>query len=252
MATHADVRQPEAAASSSARKRAAAYAGALPVAIIGLVATLTGFAPTFFIRLGEVDVIHLVHGLTMTGWIALFLTQVTLIRTRRFAWHRQLGWASLVLFAAMAVTSLQVLALMLSGKSGLPFGAAKFFGYSDIADLPLLFFCFCAAIQFRKDRYLHSRLMAVTVLTSIVPALARMFNIAIWRSFEGLYLAMHPTYLLILGTLGWSALADWRADRLRWPLPLAFGWFTIVYATQWPVMQLGWYDALCRWIGSLA
>lgn len=229
-----------------------AYAGALPVALIGVVATLAGFAPTFFLRLGEVDVIHHVHGWTMTGWIALFLAQVALIRTRRFAWHRQLGWASLLLFAAMVVTSLQVLALMLSGKSGLPFEAAKFFGYSDIVGMPLLILCFSAAIHFRKDRNLHSRLMAVTVLISIVPALSRMFNIAIWRTFEGLYLSMHPTYLLILAVLGFSVLSDWRADRLRWPLPLAFGWFVFVYATNWPIMQLGWYDALCRWIGSFA
>lgn len=234
------------------RRGAAAYAGALPVALIGLLATLVGFAPTFFMRLGEVDTIHLVHGWTMTGWIALFLAQVTLIRTRRQAWHRKLGWASLVLFAAMVVTSLQVLALMLSGKSGLPFPMAKFFGWSDIADFPLLIFSFCAAIHFRRDRYLHSRLMAVTVLTSIVPALARMFNIAIWRSLEGLYMAMHPTYILILMVLGLSALADRRAGRLHWPLPLAFGWFGLVYATNWPVMQAAWYDGLCRWIGSLA
>ena len=73
-----------------------------------------------------------------------------------------------------------------------------------------------------------------------------------WRSFEGLYLAMHPTYLLILAVLGVSALADWRGGRLRWPLLLAFCWFVFVYATNWPVLQLGWYDALCRWIGSFA
>ena len=237
----------------SATKRGGrrAYAGALPVALIGLVATLAGFAPTFFLRLGEVDMIHLVHGWTMTGWIVLFLAQVTLIRTRRFAWHRQLGWASLVLFAAMVVTSLQVLILMLSGKSGLPFEAAKFFGYSDIVGFPLLIFCFCAAIHFRGERNLHSRLIAVTVLISIVPALSRMFNLAIWRTFEGLYLSMHPTYLLVLGALGLSAFADWRADKLRWPLPLAFSWFAGLYATQWPIMQVGWYDGLCRWIGSL-
>src|SRR3546814_4301060 len=113
----------------------------------------------------------------------------------------------------MLATSCQVLALMLSGKSGLPFEAAKFFGYSDIADMPVLIFFFAAAIYWRKDRQLHSRLMAVTVLTSIVPAVARMFNILIWRSFEGLFHAMHPTYLLILGVLAVAIRADWKAGR---------------------------------------
>jgi hypothetical protein len=165
------------------RKPVTPFGGAIPIATIGIVATVIGFMPTFFLRLGQVDAVHLMHGWTMTGWIVLVLVQALLIRGRQFRYHRMLGWASLALFVAMVVTSCQVFILMLSGKSGLPFDAAKFFGYSDIVDMPLLIFFFSAAIYWRKDRQMHSRLIAVTVLTSIVPALARMFNILIWRSF---------------------------------------------------------------------
>jgi hypothetical protein len=240
-------------AGRKARKRvpATSFKGGIPIASIGLFATIIGFSPTFFSRLGEVDVVHLMHGWIMTGWILVVLAQALLIRSMRYEWHHRLGWSALGLFLAMVFTSCQVLALMLSGKSRLPFEAAKFFGYSDIVDMPLLVFFFCAAIYWRKDRPLHSRLVAVTVLTSIVPALARMFNILIWRSFEGLFLAMHPTYLLILGVLGVSIYVDWRNQRLRWPLPLAFVWFAFVYATQWPMMNVPAYDALARAIGAL-
>jgi len=234
------------------RKPVGPFAGSIPIAVIGLVATIIGFMPTFFLRLAQIDAIHLVHGWTMTGWIVLVLAQSLLIRGRRFKAHRMLGWSSLALFVAMVVTSCQVIALMLSGKSGLPFEAAKFFGYSDIVNLPLLLFFFGSAIYWRKDRHMHSRLMAATVLTSIVPALARMFNILIWRSFEGLYQAMHLTYLLILAVLAAAILSDRKAGRLSWPLPLAFGWFVILYATNWLVMHTEWYTRLARAIGSLA
>jgi uncharacterized membrane protein len=235
------------------RKPVTPFGGALPIAIIGIVATVVGFLPTFFLRLTEVDAIHHAHGWTMIGWIALVFTQVMLIRGRSYRLHRILGWSSLALFVALVTTSLMVMALMFSGKSGLPFFAAKFFGYSDVVDLPLLLFAFGAAIYWRKDRHMHSRLMAVTVLTSIVPALARMFNILFWRSFDpGLFLSMHPTYLLILGTLGVAILVDRKNGKLGWPLPFAFGWFTILYATQWPMMQAQWYDSLSRWIGTWA
>jgi hypothetical protein len=235
------------------RKAATPFGAALPIALIGIIATAIGFLPTFFMKLGNVDFIHHLHGWTMTGWIVLVLTQILLIRFRRHELHRLLGWSSLVLFVLMIVTSFQMVALMMSGKSGLPFGAAKFFGWSDFANAPLLLFAFGAAIYCRKDRHLHSRLMAVTVLVSIVPALARMFNIMIWRSFEpGLYLSMHPTYLLILGVLVLAAMADWRRGRLRWPLPMAFGWIALVYATQWPMMGWQWFDTLARWLGSFA
>lgn len=246
--------QPSKDVKRSAKRKtpAPSFGGGIPIASIGLFATITGFFPTFFSRLGQVDAVHLLHGWIMTGWIVVVLTQALLIRSMRYSWHHRLGWTSLGLFLAMVVTSFQVMALMLSGKSGLPFEAAKFFGYSDIVDMPLLIFFFCSAIYWRKNRPLHSRLVAVTVLTSIVPALARMFNILIWRSFEGLFLAMHPTYLLILGVLGISIFLDWKKDRLRWPLPVAFAWFCLVYATQWPMMNAPAYNALARAIGSLA
>lgn len=250
MATQVDA-QPGKVRTQSKRKPVTPFGGAIPIAAIGIAATVIGFAPTFFLRLSEVDTIHLVHGWTMTAWIVLVLVQSLLIRTRRYRYHRILGWSSLALFVAMVVTSCQVFILMLSGKSGLPFEAAKFFGYSDIVNLPLLIFFFGGAIYWRKDRQLHSRLIAVTVLTSIVPALARMFNILIWRSFEGLFYAMHPTYLLILSVLGAAIYVDWKNGALRWPLPFAFGWFAVLYATQWPMMNAHWYDSLARSIGAL-
>jgi hypothetical protein len=222
------------------------------MAAIGLVATAIGFLPTFFMRLNQVDVPHLIHGWTMIAWLLLVVVQASLIGKRQYRAHRVLGWCSLGLFVAMVGSSLQMMALMLSGKTHLPFAFAKFFGYSDIVDLPLLFLLYGGAIYFRKDRHLHSRLIAATVLTSMVPALARMYNILIWRSMAGLNNAMHPTYLTILITLGVLIVIDRRNGRLSWPLPLTFAWFVVVYATQWPMMDVAWYDRFARGIGALA
>lgn len=244
---------PDQTAGKKTRKKAPLpFSGAIPMVSIGLIATIIGFLPTFFMRLSKVDTAHLIHGWTMIGWLLLVLTQALLIRSRRHRLHHLLGWSSLALFVAMFSTSWMMVALMLSGKSGLPFDLARFFGYSDIADTPLLLILFISAIIFRKDRHLHSRLIAATVLTSIVPALARMFNILIWQSMEGLYHAMHPTYLLILGVLAAAIYTDYRKQNLRWPLPLTFVWFVCVYATQWPIMHWHWYEVLARHIGSYA
>lgn len=234
------------------RKPVSPFGGGVPIALIGVTATVVGFVPTFFSRLSHVDAPHLVHGWTMTAWITLVLTQALLIRSRKYRWHRILGWSSVALFLAMVATSCAMVALMLSGKTHLPFAAAKFFGYSDIVDMPLLFILYGGAIVFRKDRQLHARLVTATVLTSIVPALARMFNLLFWRSFDGLFHAMHPTYLLILGVLGAAIYMDRRNGQVRWPLPLAFGWIAFVYATQWIAMQWQPYDALARKLGTLA
>jgi hypothetical protein len=234
------------------RKSASPFGGAIPIALIGLVGTAIGFFPTFFSRLGEVDFIHLVHGWVMTLWLVLVLVQATLIRSHLYRWHRILGWSSVAMFAVMYVTSWHMILLMLSGKTHLPFVMAKFFAWTDLVDMPLLLILYGGAIYWRKDRHLHSRLVATTVLTSIVPALARMFNILIWRSLDGLFYAMHPTYILILGVLAVAIYADWKNQRLRWPLPLVFAWFVFDYASLWPVWHSAWYDSFARALVTLA
>jgi hypothetical protein len=44
------------------RKPVIPFGGAFPIALIGVTATLVGFLPTFFSRLNQVDLPHLVHG----------------------------------------------------------------------------------------------------------------------------------------------------------------------------------------------
>lgn len=248
----ATVAETPGAPQSRKRRNTGPFAGAIPIAIIGLIGTAIGFFPTFFSRLGQVDTAHLVHGWTMTGWLLVVLVQATLIRQRQYKWHRLLGWSSVAMFALMFGSSWQMVVLMLSGKTHLPFDMAKFFAWTDLIDMPLLLFLYGGAIYWRKDRHLHSRLVATTVLTSIVPALARMFNLLIWRTLEGLYLSMHPTYILILGVLAAAIWVDHKNGVLRWPLPLVFGWFVFDYVSLWPVATSHWYDGLARAIAALA
>jgi len=44
-----------------------------------------------------------VHALVFGGWIALFIMQITLVRTRHIRWHRRLGVAAMLLGAAIPV-----------------------------------------------------------------------------------------------------------------------------------------------------
>jgi hypothetical protein len=252
VATQAERRDDARPKKKKRKPGASPFGGGIPIALIGLAATGIGFFPTFFSRLSQVDAPHLVHGWIMIAWLALVLTQALLITQRQYRWHRILGWSSVALFVAMVVTSWQMIVLMLSGGNRLPFEAAKFFAYTDLVDMPLLLILYGGAIYWRKDRHLHSRLVSATVLTSIVPALARMFNVLIWRSLDGLFTAMHPTYIFILGVLTVAIWVDWKNQRLRWPLPFVFAWFVVDYATLWPVWHSQWYDGLARSIATLA
>lgn len=233
------------------RRSTEPFGGGIPLALLALAVTALGFWRTFFSVLADVDAVHMLHGASSTGWLVLVLVQAALIRSRLFKAHRVLGWSSVLLFAVLIVTSWQVLALMLSGKSGVPFDFAKLFAYSDITAVPLMVICYAGAIIARKDRHVHSRLISVTLLAGLLPAAARMFN-RVWTGPDGLIFAMHPTYLFVLVVLAIAIFVDWRSDRLRWPFPFAFAWFAVAYATLFPGAGSQWFDGLARLIANTA
>lgn len=233
------------------RKAMDMFSGGIPVALLALTITALGFWRTFFSQLGQVDAAHMLHGATSTGWLVLILVQSWLIRSRDFKLHRWLGWASVVMFTTLIVTSWHMLVLMLSPGNQLPFFLAKFFAYSDLTALPLMVFAYVGALWWRKDRHVHSRLMVVTVLAGLLPAGGRMYN-RLWTGMDGLFLSMHPTYLTMMGVLAVAIYVDWKNQRLRWPFPFAFAWFTAAYATIWFAWQSAWLDALCKAIAGIA
>lgn len=233
------------------RKALNPFAAGLPIALIALAVSIIGFWRTFLSRLAEVDLPHHVHGWTSFAWLGLVLSQALLIRSGQYRLHRILGWASIFFFAVMMISSWQMIALMLSPKSLLPFEMAKFFAYTDLIDIPLILVLYGGAIVLRKDRHVHSRLITATVLATIIPALGRMFNL-FTPGMDGLMLAMHPTYLFVLTILGVAIYIDSRNGRLRWPLPFAFAWFVMAYATLWTGAKSAWFDALARSIAATA
>lgn len=228
------------------------FGEARTVALLALAVTLVGFWRTFFTQLASTDTLHLLHGASATGWLVLVLVQASLIRARRFRYHRLLGWASLALFTLLLASAWGVLVLMLSGKgTPMPFELAKLFALSDVTAVPLMVVLYAGAIVWRRDRHIHSRLVTGTLLAGLLPAAARMFNL-VWPGIDGLIFAMNPTYLFelaILAVLMWS---DWRKGQLRWPFPFAFAWLALAYATLFPSWHSAWFDHLARAIAATA
>ena len=238
-------------ASRPERRNTAPFGGAATIAWLAIAVTLIGFWRTFFAILPDVDLIHHLHGWTATGWLVLVLVQAKLIRSRNFKLHRALGWSSLVLFTLLLVSAWRMLAIMLAGHSHVPvpYDFAKLFALSDVTAMPLMIIAYGAAIALRKDRHVHSRLIVVTLLAGLLPAIARMFNL-IWTGAEGLIFAMHPSYQFVLAVLAVAIFADWRKQRLRWPFPFAFAWFTVAYATYFPSWHSEWFDAVAKGIAA--
>jgi hypothetical protein len=68
-------------------------------------AVAAGFAPTYYLGFWFhapqlATTVH-VHAAAFTAWLVLLLSQILLIRTGRFRWHRALGKVAVALVVAM-------------------------------------------------------------------------------------------------------------------------------------------------------
>ena len=111
----------------------------------------------------------------MTAWVALFITQVGLISSRRVRLHQTLGYSSIGLAALIIATGIPV------ALRAAKYGSASFppaipplsFLIVPILDLVLFALFFGGAVYYRRRPAEHKSLMLLTVLNFLPPAIAR-------------------------------------------------------------------------------
>lgn len=178
---------------------------------------LAGFARTYYLR-GLFDVpplpsviVHL-HGLTMTAWVALFITQVLLISSKRVRVHQRLGCTGIGL--GLLILPIGFVAAARAAKYGsasTPPGVNQLgFMIVPLFDLIMFTIFFAAAIYYRKKPAQHKMLMLLTAINFLPPAIARI-PIAPLRALGPLWFFGLPTVL----TLAVIALDRWRNGRLN-------------------------------------
>ena len=173
-------------------------------AIVFPLLVLFGFGRTYYLKaffnLPPLPsmLVH-VHGLLMTTWVVLFITQVCLIASRRVRQHRRLGYSSVGL-AVLIVASGIPTALRASkyGSPSFPPGVSQLaFLIVPAFDLALFVILFSAAIYFRRNPATHKRLMLLTAINFLPPALARI-PIASLQALGPLWFFGLPTVLVLL------------------------------------------------------
>ncbi|HTK37107.1 MAG TPA: hypothetical protein VL325_01330 [Pyrinomonadaceae bacterium] len=153
----------------------------LIAAILFALIVLIGFGPTYYFKeffhtppLASV-LVH-VHGLLMTTWVALFATQVWLIRSKNIKIHQKLGLAAIGLAITIVVVGffVAVHAAKYGGGTPPPPGFPRLsFLAIPMFDLVMFALLFGAAVYYRKQAANHKRLMILTALNFFPPALAR-------------------------------------------------------------------------------
>lgn len=180
-------------------------------AILFPIIILVGFAPSYYLRAAFTAkplpslLVHL-HGLLMSAWVGLFVTQVYFISSRRVRVHQRLGRWAIGLAAAIVVIGL-VTALRAAkyGSPSMPPNVVPLqFVAVPLFDLVMFVLLFGAAIVYRRRPSAHKALMLLTAINFVPPALARI-NIPSLQSLGPLWFFGFPAAvaLLCLGLETW-------------------------------------------------
>lgn len=209
----------------ASRRSDSAY---LWLALSASAVTFTGFWFTYFSpmiggRYPEVSPIVHLHGWSFFLWYLLLPLQAGLIRSRRIATHRRLGYASIGLAAAMIITGMVVIGVQMdlaSQPDGSPFWQAL--GPGVFVTLVLFAVFYILAIRFRRDRGFHRRFILLASTGGLGAAGFRVVAQVLGPGFAAGFIGILLPNVIILTAI---AVDLRRGDGLhrayRWGLPVS-------------------------------
>ena len=213
---------------------------------------LAGFGRTYYLR-GLFDVpplpsviVHL-HGVTMTAWVALFVTQVWLISSKRVRVHQRLGYMAIGLAGLILPIGFVTAARAAKyGSPSTPPGVNQLgFMIVPLFDLVMFTIFFAAGRASPSRRVRQEMLMLLTAINFLPPAIARI-PIAPLRALGPLWFFGLPTVLVLL-CLG---LDRWRHRRLNIVFLVGALLLIASYATRLMLMNNPAWLRTAGWLTS--
>ena len=146
-------------------------------ALIPLI-VLAGFARSYYLKgfFGTPALPSLLvqlHGLVMTSWVVLFVTQVSLVATGRTRIHQRLGVLGALLAALIVIVGV-LTAIAGAARGATPGPPALQFLVVPLVDMLVFATLVGTALYLRRSRLdFHKRLMLLAAVNLLAPAIAR-------------------------------------------------------------------------------
>jgi len=150
------------------------------VAVLFVAIVVGGFARTYY-QQGMLTahlpaaIVH-VHAILMTVWVALFVVQAALVPAGRIRLHQRLGYAAIGLAVAIGVVGIwtAIRAAKYGSASVPPQFSEPTFSIVPLGDIVLFTLFFGGAVYYRRNASTHKRLILLTVLNFLPPAIGRL------------------------------------------------------------------------------
>ncbi len=212
---------------------------------------LVGFARTYYLRglfhapALPSALVHL-HGALMTAWVALFATQVFLVSARRTRTHQRLGIFGAGLAAAVVVVGVRT-ATGQAARGAAPAGVPPLvFMVVPLMDMAVFVVLFAAALHYRRRPETHKRLMVLTALNFLPPAVARI-QLGFIQS-AGLPGIFGIADALLLLAVGYDT---WRNRRLHRAFALGALLVLVSLPLRLAIGGSAWWMRFATWLVSL-
>jgi len=145
------------------------------MAIVGLLAVITGFAKTFIIPVAnnkfDAPLAITIHGAFALAWIILFLVQTSLIYFRKYTLHKLLGFSGLFIAAAIMITLIPAGISVARRNLSQGGGESSYSTLLGVITSGILFFALVlAGILKRNNSESHKRFMLLATIVVLWPA----------------------------------------------------------------------------------
>jgi hypothetical protein len=190
----------------------------LIVLVIAII--LAGFAKNFYLRawLGTRPLILTawIHGIVMTAWLALFVTQVTMVSRGRVDLHRKFGqWSVWLAVAIVAVGIATILVrTRIAHPDATPLLSAAVFVAFDGLSLLLFGALVALAWRYRARPAIHRRFMVMAMVALLPPAFGRLVAYQRHDHIEIIVVGLMIATTLAFVTV--DALRSHRLQRASW------------------------------------
>lgn len=144
--------------------------------IIFFIAALVAFWPGYYGQLqADMNPRNHTHGVGMSLWCVMLISQALLIRLKKHKIHKYIGWLSCILVPYILLSTGNLLHNLVSGARQLPNGAIIFI---TLVLLSLLAFAvtYGLAMINRKKPLIHARYMVATIFPMITPITDRLIS----------------------------------------------------------------------------
>jgi hypothetical protein len=149
------------------------------MSIVIAIIVFAGFSRTWFLRpyfpqVQPLIPVLILHGIIFSSWIALFVTQTTLVATKRIRTHMRLGIAGGVLAGAMIIIGTVTAIIRAKGPSPIPDINPLSFLTVPLGDLLVFGILIGLAFYYRRKMDIHKRLMLLATIGILPAAVARL------------------------------------------------------------------------------